>query len=587
MTILLVFAFISGLLTILAPCIWPLLPIILSATATGGKKKPFGITLGIMASFAFFTLTLSYIVKIIPFDPNILRIFAVIVIGFFGLTLIVPALNKVVEGWVSRLSGKVGKTFFNAKDEGLRGGFVTGCAIGIVWSPCAGPILATIATLAATSSLNIGIVLTTFSYVLGVGIPLFVFASFGTRLFQKSKGLNRFTGRIQQIFGVIMIATALLIITNYDKVLQVKLLDLFPSYSDFIFKLENNPGVKNELNKLRGGSQTVIKNQGKPMDVVGDAPLPFLGEAPEFVGIHKWLNLPEGQRSISLKDLRGKVVLVDFWTYTCINCIRTFPHITRWYDTYKDNGFVVVGVHTPEFEFEKNTSNVQMAMAQYGIHYPVAQDNDYATWNAYQNHYWPAHYLIDANGNVRHVHFGEGGYEEMEFAIRVLLEEAGRPVVAEISPQKDTAPRLHISPETYLGTGRMDRFSSNESPKLGSQTFTLLSDPPANYFGYEGEWNLSDESGTAGKNASLTFHFNAEHVYLVMHPGSENDNVTILLDGKPVSSAQAGEDVVDGVVRVTEPRLYELIHLKNTSTDHVLKIIFNTPGTEVFAFTFG
>lgn len=587
MVILLLFAFISGLLTILAPCIWPLLPIILSATATGGKRKPVGITLGIMASFAFFTLTLSYIVKIIPFDPNILRILAVVVIGFFGLALIVPALNKVIEGWVSRLSGKVGGTFFKAKDEGFKGGFVTGCAIGIVWSPCAGPILATIATLAATSSLNIGIILTTLAYVLGVGIPLFVFASFGTRLFQKSKGLNRFTGRIQQIFGVVMIATALLIITNYDKVLQVKLLDIFPSYSDFIFKLENNPGVKNELNKLRGGSQTIIKNQGKPMDVVGDAQLPFLGEAPEFAGIYKWLNLPEGQHSASLKDLRGKVVLVDFWTYTCINCIRTLPHLTRWYDIYKDDGFVIVGVHTPEFEFEKNTANVEKSIDQYGIHYPVAQDNDYATWNAYQNQYWPAHYLIDANGNVRHVHFGEGGYEEMESAIRALLEEAGRTVRSEMSQQEDMTPRLRVSPETYLGTGRMDRFSSSESPKLGPQAFTLPNEPPTNYFGYEGEWNLSDESGTAGKNSSITFHFNAEHVYLVIHPGGESDNVTIFLDGKPVGSAQAGEDVVDSVVKVTEPRLYKLIHLKNTSTDHVLKIIFNTPGTKVFAFTFG
>ena len=357
MIVLLTFAFLSGLVTILAPCIWPLLPIILSASATGGKRKPLGITLGIITSFAFFTLALSYIVKLIPFNPDGLRLFAVIIIGFFGLTLLIPALSQKVEGMVSRLSGKLGiKPSQN--NDGFWGGFVTGLALGIVWTPCAGPILATIATLAATRSVNVDIILTTIVYVVGVGIPLFFFATLGQKVFTKSRKLSKYTGRIQQIFGAVMIITALLIFTNYDKVLQVKLLDAVPAYSKFIFDLEGNKDVKKQLDRLRNNNSSTgnRNNVFSPMDQT----LPNLGKAPEFTGIDKWLNT---DISPTMKGLRGKVVLVDFWTYTCINCIRTLPHITSWYDKYKDQGLVVIGVHTPEFEFEKNTSRINSVLS--------------------------------------------------------------------------------------------------------------------------------------------------------------------------------------------------------------------------------
>lgn len=586
MTILLVFAFISGLLTILAPCIWPLLPIILSATTTGGKRRPLGITVGIMVSFAFFTLTLSYVVRIIPFDPTILRLFAVIVIGFFGLTLIVPALNEFVEGLVSRLSGKVaGK--IKSEDTGFRGGFITGAALGIVWSPCAGPILATIATLAATAELNVGIILVTVAYVTGVGIPLFLFATAGSHLFTKSRVLSNYTGRIQQAFGVVMIITALLILTNYDKVLQAKLLDAFPSYSSFIFELENNPAVKRQLDVLRNNEDNTQKLEGQPMDVTDmGGRLPVLATAPEFVGIAKWLNLSEGKTSLSMEELRGKVVLIDFWTYTCINCIRTLPHVTGWYEKYKDKGFVVVGVHTPEFEFEKSTENVLQAMKQYDITYPVAQDNDYATWRAYDNHYWPAKYLIDAQGRIRYYHFGEGQYEETEEAIRTLLEEAGVTVAQSMTAGEDATPRFRVSPETYLGISRAERFGSDQGLKAGDGRYTLSGNLPTSYFGFEGDWEVAPEYSASSAGSSLTYHFFASKVFLVIHPEGENDTVRVLLDGKPVTEF-AGKDVTEGTVTVTEPRLYELVDVGDTPSDHTLELLFDSPGTKVFAFTFG
>ncbi|MEK9176457.1 MAG: cytochrome c biogenesis protein/redoxin, partial [Patescibacteria group bacterium] len=348
MEILLIFAFVSGLITIAAPCIWPLLPIILSSTATGGHRKPLGVVIGIMASFAVFTLTISYIIKIIPFDPNSLRLVAVIVIGFLGLTLIVPKISRFVEGYVSRLSGKAGGKLYGTQQNGLIGGLITGLVLGLVWSPCAGPILATIATLAATQKVNSSIILVTFVYIVGVGIPLFIFATLGRLLFSKTRALSPYLGRIQQIFGAVMILTALAIYTNFDKTLQVKLLDLFPSYGNFLVKFESDNKVKEQLDELKDGVNKTDDMIGKPFDMSKNKSLPNLGKAPEFVGITNWLN----SKPLTLSELKGKVVLVDFWTYTCINCIRTLPHVTSWYNKYKDQGFVVVGVHTPEFEFE-------------------------------------------------------------------------------------------------------------------------------------------------------------------------------------------------------------------------------------------
>lgn len=552
MLILLLFAFISGLVTIAAPCIWPLLPIILSASTSGGHRKPLGITLGIITSFAFFTLTLSYILKIIPFDPDILRIFAVIVIGFLGLTLVIPKLSGLLEGWVSRLSGRF-VSGGSTQGNGFKSGYITGFSLGLVWSPCAGPILATIATLAATQSLNWQIILVTMVYVIGVGIPLFIFATAGSYFFTKTRLLSPYTGRIQQIFGVIMILTALAIFTGYDRTLQAKLLDSIPAYSNFLYKLEGNPEVQKQLNQLKNTQvempQNTVFTPIEGMDNPGS--LPNYGKAPEVVGIFRWLN----SDPLTLSGLQGKVVLIDFWTYTCINCIRTLPYVTSWYEKYKDKGFVVIGVHTPEFEFEKKTDNVLNAIKQYKITYPVAQDNDYLTWRAYNNHYWPAEYLIDAKGNIRYFHFGEGEYDKTEIAIQKLLEEIGMnenmPLVNPYAPK----PISKLTPETYLSKSRRQGYG--------------------NIWTLSGKWDEQDEYIEAKENASLDFKFNAAKVFLVITPATKSDVIKVSVDGK---SAQT--------ITADTSRLYTLVELPETGT-HQLHLDFRTPDTKIYAFTFG
>ena len=385
MLILLVFSFLAGFITILAPCIWPLLPIVFSASSSGGKRKSLGITLGVMTSFMIFTLFISYIEKIFPINPNALRLVATIVIGLLGLSLLIPSLGAKFEVFINNVLGPL-QSKCKKEGTGLGAGVVTGFSLGLVWAPCAGPILATIATLSATQSVNIKVIAITLAYVLGLGIPLYIFSSFSAGLFKKMRQVNKYTGVIQQAFGLVMIITAILIYTNYAQVLQARVLNLFPGYSRFLGQFENNNHLQKELDVLAGRKTQTITEDSQKLLSEG-------GLAPDFVRTDLWFNTGAKKGYIpgsTIEDLRGKVVLVDFWTYTCINCVRTLPHLTAWYERYKNDGLVIVGVHTPEFAFEREGQNVHNAIRQFSITYPVALDNEYKTCVNYQNHYWPA-----------------------------------------------------------------------------------------------------------------------------------------------------------------------------------------------------
>ena len=367
-------------------------------------------------------------------------------------------------------------------------------------------------------------------------------------------------------------------------------MDYFPSYSNFLTSFEKNDKVKEELQKLKDNKQGIDGNKLNLLGGAGDQELFNVTnkpQAPEFAGITKWLN-PE--KPLTMQELRGKVVLVDFWTYTCINCIRTLPFVTSWYDKYKDQGFVVVGVHTPEFEFEKDTANVEDAIKRFKIHYPVAQDNDFATWNAYSNQYWPAEYLIDAKGIVRRAHFGEGEYDKMEKAIQLLLKEAGQKQVAEdMVEMLDETPKARLTPETYLGSARMEYFYPSSRLGNGTDTYTITDSPQQHTFSLGGTWTIANQYSMAGSKAVLIEHFDAQKVFLVMRHGANNTKaqVRVSLDGKLIDRKQAGIDVVNDIVTIDSDRLYELVDLKGEAENHILKLEFLTPGTEVYAFTFG
>lgn len=542
MLILLIFAFLAGLVTAFSPCVLPVLPAILAVGVSRGKYKPLGVIIGLVSSFAFFTLALTYIISITGLSSNWLRLIAALIIGFFGLVMIFPTLSN----WFAQKTSSIGDigSRLQPKGNGFWSGILLGIALGLVWTPCAGPILAAVTTLVATQQVNWQILLITLAYAIGAGIPLLLIAYGGHIVVNSSRWLSRYSERIRQVFGVIMVLFALAIATSFDTVFQQWTLRALP-----IINLEDNPVVRKEIGKLRKGNNVEVNSI-----------------APEITGIQEWINTPP----LRMEQLRGKVVLIDFWTYSCINCVRTLPYITKWYDEYRDKGLVVIGVHTPEFEFEKNKQNVDRAVKQFNIHYPVALDNNYATWIAYNNLYWPAHYLIDQNGVIRHTHFGEGAYLETENEIRSLLGLAPKEG-SEVKMSREA-----ITPETYLGYSRSSAYTW-ENPIKPNQTNTFNFTFPLkdDQIGLKGEWNIQPQYITAeGKNSEIWLNFEAAQVYLVLS-GNSSTPLKVFVDEAPI-----------GEIMINEPKMYTLVNNKESYGRHRLKLII-PKGISAYAFTFG
>ncbi len=565
MALLVLFSFIAGIVTVLSPCILPILPIVLSSAVGGGKSRPFGIVTGFIVSFTFFTLFLTSIVQTLHIPADSLRTFSIVVIFLFGISLLIPKFQALVEQLFSKLSrftpNAQGKTGFSS-------GFLIGLSIGLLWTPCVGPILASVIALALTGTVTGTAAIITFSYALGTAIPMFAILYGGRNLLLKVPWLLFNTGKIQKAFGVIMVLTSIGLFFNLDRNFQTYILKTFPEYGTGLTKIEDNKAVQEQLGQL----STPYSNSS----------LTSKGKAPDFIVGGQWLN----SEPLKLSDLKGKVVLVDFWTYTCINCIRTLPYIEKWYEKYKDNGFVVIGVHTPEFEFEKDSNNVKKAISDFKLTYPIMQDNKYATWNAYANRYWPAHYLIDKDGVIRDTKFGEGDYDETEKNIQALLTEAGSSVTNTVD---NPTYRIEAqTPETYIGYGRSESFVSfSDLHRDQKYDYVSPSSIPQNYFGLSGNWIIGKEEAQAFAGSTLTLSFKAKNVYLVMRPkDKEEGHVKVYVDGTVILKKDAGEDVQDGVIEVDSDRLYTLVKLEN-SQSHQLKLEFEDSNVEVYAFTFG
>lgn len=551
MLILTLFAFIAGIVTILSPCILPILPIVLSGSV-GGHRKPIGIVLGFVLSFTFFTLFLATIVRSFGISADALRLVSVIIISLFGVALILPQAQKFSEILFSKLSSRMP---MGNSGSGFFSGILIGLSLGLIWTPCVGPIIAAVITLAATASVNSQAVIITLAYSLGTAIPMFFIMYSGRRLFQKVPWLLQNSAKIQRIFGVLMLLTALAIYLNFDRKFQTFILDAFPQYGVGLTSLEDNDAVKKQLEGL--GENTGV-------DIDSKNP-----EAPELIEGGQWFN----SESLKISSLRGKVVLVDFWTYTCINCIRTLPYLRNWYEKYEDEGLVIIGVHTPEFEFEKHPDNLREAIEDYELAYPIMQDNDYATWRAYSNRYWPAKYLINKDGKIVYTHFGEGDYDETEEMIQKLLKEAGSKIDASIENEVyDIESR---TPELYLGISRLQYFSSIERPVEGEKSYSVERLEP-NTFAFQGVWDLSKEYANPSKYSRLLLSYFAKNVFLVMRSNDGKEGtVDVLLDGNKIDT-----------VVVTKDRLYDLVEQDNAGA-HKLELIFNSSNIEIFAFTFG
>ncbi len=519
---------------------------------------------------------MSLIVSLLKIPAELLRYFAVLTIFFFGLSLLIPGTQIFIEKIFSKISKYVPQ---QTNREGFLGGILIGLSIGLLWTPCVGPILASVISLAITGTVSSTAFFITLAYSLGTAIPMFIILKTGRRIFVASPGLISRTKNIQQVFGVIMIITAIMIFFNLDRSLQSYLLDKFPQYGVGLTKIEDNEKVRSALEDM--GGKVKQQNLGRPMF----KELQNLGPAPELIVGGQWFNLA-GNKPFTLQDKRGEVILIDFWTYTCINCIRTLPYLSSWHEKYKDKGLTIIGVHSPEFEFEKEAQNVQAAIDDFKIPYPVMQDNDFATWRAYNNRYWPAKYLIDKDGNIRYYHFGEGDYDKTESAIQALLAEAGQDL-SQMKIGNEQYKTVSATPELYLGYGRAEHLSSPEKiipNKLIS--YTKPSFFPDNSFAFEGGVVVGEEYSAPSSGSKLYLKFEAKDVYLVMRSkNGQSGSIRVILDGDVVGS-NGGEDVKNGIVTIQNDRLYKLIKLSESGR-HELKLEFLDGNVELFAFTFG
>jgi cytochrome c biogenesis protein CcdA/thiol-disulfide isomerase/thioredoxin len=591
MALLILFGFVAGAATALSPCVLPVLPIALSAGATGGRRRPLGIVAGLALSFTFATVALVYVLSALGLPDDFLRTLAIAVLIGFGVSLMIPPLAARIEAYMSRFAGRAG---VKTGGDGFWSGTAVGASLGLVYAPCAGPILAGVITVSASQPFTTGRLAVALSYGIGSAVVLYFLMLGGRRV--TAPLARRGTG-LQIAMGAVMVVVALAMLNDYDIRFQNRIASDLPSFlvnpSEAI---EDSSSAREALADVRGGggggfeatanaAASSPHGGGAGGDGGGGKPsgLPVLGTAPQFVDTGEWFNTPGGEPR-PLSSLRGRVVLVDFWTYSCINCIRTLPYLTAWDERYRKDGLTIVGVHSPEFPFEKDAGNVADAIERNGIEYPVVQDNELATFTAYGTEYWPAEYFVDADGKVRYFHFGEGEYEAKERVIRRLLAEAGHRVGGGGSGAEGIEASAGVStPESYLGALRADRFV-NGPIASGRQDFGKPRTPPTDHLAYSGRWRVGPESATAAGGA-LALGFGARRVYLVLGSPGQSRRVRVLLDGRPIPARLAGEDVKNGTVEVDEQRLYDLVDLPRVERRRLR--LLPERGVEGYAFTFG
>jgi len=553
MALLLGIGFLAGIITAISPCVLPVLPILLAGSASGGRRRPFAIVAGLTISFAVFTLFAAWILDKLGLPRDLLRNIAIALLFILAASLIVPRLGTLLERPFYRFSRL-------RSNRDLGGGFLLGASLGLVFVPCAGPVLGAITVSAASLEFGLRTLALTVAYSLGVAVPMLLIATSGQRAAERTKAFRVHARELRTALGVVIAVGALAIVFHIDTKAQTALNDYTGWFQS---KVERSATASRELDK-------VVRSDPKGASRAAEsASLDDFGPAPNFVGISRWFNTPE-DRSLSISGLRGKVVLVDFWTYTCINCLRTLPHVIGWYDRYRNDGLVVVGVHTPEFAFEAVPSNVGAAVKRLGVDYPVALDPEYATWNAYANRYWPAKYLIDRRGHVRYAHFGEGEYDKTEDAIRALLAERVTRLPDRVS-EPDPTPTHTTTPETYLGSSRLASNAGLQAREGRWFRYPLPGSVPQDQLAFGGTWRIEPQRALAGPGARLRLHFYAQNVYLVL---SGKGRVRVSVNGSYART-----------VAVASNRLYTLLRLPQLS-EGILDLAFSG-SVGAYAFTFG
>jgi cytochrome c biogenesis protein CcdA/thiol-disulfide isomerase/thioredoxin len=572
---------VGGLITGISPCVLPVLPVIFlsggvrSGVAAGprlkqagtrqGKReqrtedgqpdrwRPYLIVAGLAISFSIFTLLGTLVLSALPLPNDIIRWTGLVVLVLLGIAMMFPIVQDLLERPFARIRQR--------EVSGQHSGFVLGLALGAVYVPCAGPVLAAITVAGATGKIGWRTVALTVAFAIGTAIPLLFFALAGRGVAERVRAFRDRQRIVQVAAGLVVIGLAVALTFNVTDALQRTV----PDYTASLNKALNNAGAEKDLGSQQ--SEALAQCAQEPATTLQNC-----GKAPAISGTQQWFNTP-GNTALPATALTGKVYLVDFWAYSCINCQRAIPHVEAWYSAYQNDGLEVIGVHTPEYAFEHVASDVAAGVKRLNITYPVAQDNNYTTWNNFGNDSWPAEYLVDASGIVRHVSIGEGDYSGTESLIRQLLT-AANPSVA-LPPATDVADKTPNNPlqtpETYLGSERAQTLANNVTLGSGDQTFTYPSAVPADDFALTGTWTVSDESLTAKSKAGIELNFDASNVYLDV---GGTGTITTVVNGKVSTMAVSGAPDIYTVFSAGEP--------ERTSLTVQL-----SPGLSAYSFTFG
>jgi cytochrome c biogenesis protein CcdA/thiol-disulfide isomerase/thioredoxin len=609
-------AYLGGVLTIVSPCILPVLPFVFARVDRPFVRAGLPMLAGMAVTFAL-VASLAAVAGGWAVEVNRYgRLAAMALLGAFGLMLVFPSFAERLTRPLVDLGARLSRSV--ETQGGVGSSLLLGVATGLLWAPCAGPVLGLILTGAALHGANVGTTLLLLAYAAGAATSLALAILVGGRFFAAMKRSLGASEWIRRGLGAAVLAAVAAIALGLDTglltrlslastaALEDRLMDAFapaepvamtgapamqgaPAMTGGPAMMEGAPAMTGGPAMMQGGPAMMA---AKP-DAVGTGELPVEGGMPPLAGAIEWLN----SKPLTAEELKGKVVLIDFWTYSCINCLRAIPYVRAWAEKYKDQGLVVIGVHTPEFAFEKDIDNVRRAMADLGVTYAVAVDYDYAIWRAFNNRYWPAHYFVDAEGRIRHHKFGEGGYDGSERVIQQLLAEAGAkgvaPGVVSVSAtgaQAASDMADVLSPETYVGYERAENFVSPGGATPDAAHDYTDGDPRLNEWGLAGSWTIGKEHATLdAAGGGIVYRFHARDLHLVLGPANDGEPVRfrVTLDGAAPEDDHGVDVDADGSGVVTGQRLYQLVRQKGPVRDRTFEIRFLDPGAEAYAFTFG
>jgi len=594
--ILFLLAYLGGVLTILSPCILPVLPFVFARADRPFLKNGLPMLIGMALTFALVATLASVAGGWAVAANQYARFVAIALLAVFGVALLFPSLAERITAPLVTLGAKLSDSASDASND-TRGhvgsSLLLGVATGLLWAPCAGPILGLILTGAALQGASVATSLLLAAYAAGAATSLALALLVGGRLFaamKRSLGVGEWVRR--GLGALVLVAVGAIALGLDTGILtQVSLAGTNRIEQGLLdkFRAASGPAMtKTDTTMTSDKSKTASTEPDAMADM-----LPVEGRLPSLDGAVEWLNSPP----LTAEQLKGKVVLVDFWTYSCINCLRALPYVRAWADKYKDQGLVVIGVHAPEFAFEKIIGNVKKAVTDLKVDYPVAIDNNYKIWRAFNNNYWPAHYFIDAEGRIRHHHFGEGDYDESERIIQLLLSQAGHKLkTADLVNVSATGAEAAAdmnrvkSPETYLGYERAENFVSPGGAVRDMRHTYQASVDELNAWGLTGDWTIANERASLdAPGGGIVYRFHARDLHLVLGPGSDGKPVRfrVTIDGKPPGADHGVDTDADGNGTVTGERLYQLIRQKGDIADHTFAIEFLDPGVRAYAFTFG